>query len=624
MLLILLTQIGCILESREFAKLESQESIKPNDSITGLKSDDPCLKISSEPSRAIQNHLSGLTKKEAAQHFFASIVSLSGHHIKVSKQIRYLKWFVNSLNFLDKIELAQHDNHVNRFLHLIYQMSQEDIHRMKHGGYSASVQGISFNEFKNAINALNAIDNRNKVEQENREDASTFSLANNVVPKFMAMMIWGLMVGDAKTVEEFSLYFSKWSKEAWFRKHFLEVIKLIKKSSSDLRFIKEKFVSLEKRIKDTEKIELDFYRKKIINQFFHMGDSLSLLYNNDGFESGKIKFKDGNKILGRKIEVQGIKTGYNIYFPDKLSRDSAFIVFVYGGYGRELKNQDFLPGQPNAFNYGLLANNNVVAELNLPDRLELDSFQMEMSEEIHRTIHASINNFFDVVAHDPESLIVSSALINSKLSAKIRALKNMPKYIFGVSFGGRTAVRHIQLYPDTFDGAMSFGGGLMALSNRPYLWPINYVDDLKQRVLVVHSLDDGRVKVGDSVAFTDKALARAKDIQMHLIKRGNPIILDNGTQGLSLKGHGHPTREDYFYDYAQRLNDFVAHRPVSYKMRAKQKSVLNKLQSNRYFKTNYNSVWYILKEAVFYRVKDIDKRHEMRRIIHDLSTGNMP
>ncbi len=90
-------------------------------------------------------------------------------------------------------------------------------------------------------------------------------------------------------------------------------------------------------------------------------------------------------------------------------------------------------------------------------------------------------------------VLISGKNLGEKQYESMNLLKGMPKVIFGSSFGGRTAVRHIQLYPGTFNGAISHDGAL-AKEGKDYLWPINYLDDT-QKILAMQNIDDARVKV---------------------------------------------------------------------------------------------------------------------------------
>jgi len=76
----------------------------------------------------------------------------------------------------------------------------------------------------------------------------------------------------------------------------------------------------------------------------------------------------------------------------------------------------------------------------------------EKTEIIQYEIHACINHVYHVFRTNPESL-----------HPQLLSLYAKRFILSGISFGGRTAVMQAELYPNTFDGYISFEG---ALSNK--------------------------------------------------------------------------------------------------------------------------------------------------------------
>ena len=88
---------------------------------------------------------------------------------------------------------------------------------------------------------------------------------------------------------------------------------------SKIEFVKEKFSHLEERINGPKKNIQYFKEKNLLKECYEIGDIISLIYNNEGFESEHTQIELENKFLGNKLEIEGIRTGYNIYFPKELT-----------------------------------------------------------------------------------------------------------------------------------------------------------------------------------------------------------------------------------------------------------------------------------------------------------------
>ena len=172
----------------------------------------------------------------------------------------------------------------------------------------------------------------------------------------------GLFNAEKNVVESFSEDFLKWVQEDWFKNIFSLVTATVKAHEANLDFIKEKFVHLENRMEDYKKIRR-YFKTKAFLKSGKLGPKINLVYNNEGFNSDKVRPSGDNNIRGNKIEINGIKVGYNIYFPKELNHDSALIVHVYGGSGPRPGRDDSEPGYLSCSSLNWLENNMAVCLL---------------------------------------------------------------------------------------------------------------------------------------------------------------------------------------------------------------------------------------------------------------------
>lgn len=565
------------------------------------------------PNLEMNDYLESLDKKSAAKEFFEALAfSDPSSKVQLSRDVQYLKWTILSLSYLEPAQLAIENGPLRNFLALSFMLIDATKDEFK------PFTGIELAEFKAALSSLMKIVN-NQPDTIITSDFALFSTTSNkqyfTIKELVLFVMTGLFNAEKNVVESFSEDFLKWVQEDWFKNIFSLVTATIKANEANLDFIKEKFVHLENRMEDYKKIRR-YFKTKAFLKSGKLGPKINLVYNNEGFESDKVRPSGANNIRGNKIEINGIKVGYNIYFPKELNHDSALIVHVYGGSGPRPGWDDYEPGHLSYSSLNWLENNMVVAELNLPDRFARDwVHQGQLSEAQQNEIHKAIDNFFQIIKNSPNSLLESG---NTKIRKQLRYLSTMPKYLYGASFGGRTAVRHLQLYPDTFDGAISHDGAFDVAStwewSPRYLWPIEYINNLEQRVLLLHNMDDARVNVSESINFHNALLKAHKKTELFLTLQGNPVPR-SGWKDLSLKGHGRPTRQDYFRDYNHKIIDFIKGNPPTAEEVSKQAQLITLVENKSHLKTNHTKVWYTLKEIIFYRVKDKNLRHELRDFI---------
>jgi len=282
-----------------------------------------------------------------------------------------------------------------------------------------------------------------------------------------------------------------------------------------------------------------------------------------------------NTSLPNRIEIEkDMPIGYTIFLPNQEVKGVK--IDVYGGDKahmrvKKVRFESIFPGPQDLF---LLSKGIAIIKLNLPDLLYLTEFQAKMSLELQNIIHASIHKFFETLKYNPGKLIGSRKIDST---AKI--------VLSGGSFGGRTAVRHAEFYPNTFDGYISHDGALSAKVGEtgisrsflePWLSPMDEelrkdklsgkrldekdlkISLIKQPVLLLHNYDDSNVNVKVSLVFYQEAIKAGKEklVQLLITARGNPSIVD--------KGHGIPYEEEAFEKYSTTIADFILKGPSQF------------------------------------------------------------
>lgn len=270
---------------------------------------------------------------------------------------------------------------------------------------------------------------------------------------------------------------------------------------------------------------------------------------------------------GDKVE-KDIPIGYDVYLP--FGSIKGVLLNVYGGY--KAKERVEVLSKPDMYldslDSYLMSQGIAVIKLNLIDLLELENFQEEMPELLHKKLHASINKFFECLrGKDPDKIL--QGIIPS--TAKI--------YLYGASFGGRTAIRQAELYPDTFDGYISHDGAISSsmgdLSDLAFLnrkksnsKAVKWIDPLgsekikniNQPILILHNFDDNNVNIKVSLHFYEEALKEGKGnlIKLFITSKGNEIMTKQHN-----KGHFTPTRQDLLKRYIETISSFILEGPTA-------------------------------------------------------------
>ncbi|MBN9288604.1 MAG: hypothetical protein BGO43_07210 [Gammaproteobacteria bacterium 39-13] len=293
----------------------------------------------------------------------------------------------------------------------------------------------------------------------------------------------------------------------------------------------------------------------------------NVIYNNVQYGAVPSGYT-GTYQLGSPLYVGTTQTssvGYNIHLPPQDMPIKNVIVEVYGGFQAKDKNTAmFTPGALSDKDKQLVNNGTIVVKLNLPDLLKLDVYQSEMSEALHKEIHEAINLFFQTLKNSPEKL---------HESLKDHHFEDLAIFLYGSSFGGRTAVRHAELYPHTFNGYISHDGYLsFAMSQKADLIkrpqyashldpsPDTEIQKISEPVLLLHNMDDNNVNAKVTLNFHQKLVDNGKAdlIRTCITQAGNPI-----SSNAANKGHYIPEHQEDFIRYTNTLMDFMAKGPSS-------------------------------------------------------------
>jgi len=339
------------------------------------------------------------------------------------------------------------------------------------------------------------------------------------------------------------------------------------------------------------------YLDKYLNIVNH-----SLIGNNDRYCTDNIYHEKGRPLV-LEIKHRKLPIGYKIRLPARELK--AVIIDIYGGlsqkqldaYNQVLKNYrdetlELIPRLDNKLiNEGI-----AIVDTNLCDLIELNVDQSQMPESLFRKIHQSINCLYEILQDHPESL-----------HPKLHRLKDLPFFLRGCSFGGLMCVRYAELagqYPNRFrrfNGYLSFNGGLsgemLFNSDLPYLGeeserrdyrahflnPYNYIEFIKDPILVAICLDDNNVNAKVSLDFVQKAHQHEKGhlVRLHVSQNGN-IMLNLNVPNIICP---HATKGHMFIDrneveaYGDVVLDFIKN-PVS---------IMPEISAWREFYNNHNS-----------------------------------
>ncbi|MBS0290622.1 MAG: hypothetical protein JSS07_11390 [Proteobacteria bacterium] len=304
--------------------------------------------------------------------------------------------------------------------------------------------------------------------------------------------------------------------------------------------------------------------KKSERQPFILNSTKTIIYNQKGYDKGINIERNDNELLGNSLKLKdGTPIGYNIHLPEGEIKGS--MVSVYGGHiASDRKELLFLPGYTDNFERALLAQGFAVIQLNLLDLLKLKVFQDLMPKDIHIKLHQSIHHFFETIREKPESLHSSLA-----------AIKEKPIFLFGASFGGRTAIKHAELYPFTYHGYISFNGALSydmikktdeqyKFKVKEWLDPNFDISQIQDPIFLIQNRDDNCVNLKVTLDWYQNAKKLGKEayIRLWIVEKGSPINL-NQEKAFVYKGHDLTKDKNLFADLLDSTLLFTNHSPFS-------------------------------------------------------------
>lgn len=359
-----------------------------------------------------------------------------------------------------------------------------------------------------------------------------------------------------------------------------------------------------------------------------------VIYNRDGFNQdlsdlpADIKLVQGLPLVleaGESVKDtsmaeeykigKDIPISYTIYLPE--SEIKGVIVKVYGGNGISNIKDDFRANGLIDLDRYCLDHGIIVIRLNLVDVLELNNLQFFMPEDIHIKLHASINKFFETLKYHPEWL--SPDLV---IPEKVKIA------LYGVSFGGRTAVRQAELYPNTFDGYISHDGAITSrkmgdrilLEHLAPMDPLNEkgvqksidqkIKNIKQPILLLHNYDDNNVFVNVTLDFYQCAIESGKRdlVQLLITRNGNPLPIYNPNKWYETenKGHGITNEEEAFQSYAGTIVSFILKGPSKFPVTSEWMAYQYKIYASKHskeapFEEKFISEAYRLYQERYYR-----------------------
>jgi hypothetical protein len=291
----------------------------------------------------------------------------------------------------------------------------------------------------------------------------------------------------------------------------------------------------------------------------------TVIYNNKGYIDEQKMHVDYTCIEGKPLTLNNPEKtpiGYNITIPHT-EQLKGVLVIVYGGGG--LATHPVSAGASADGEY-LLNHGVALVKLNLADLLHIKVHQQTlMSKKLHTEIIDSIKQFYDTLSQNPETL-----------HPDLVKLKHLRKILSGSSFGGRTAIKFAETYPNSFDGFISDNGGLSfkilmqgALpivylpkhteeTYKKYLDPIHGINNITKDVLVLQNLDDNTVNAKVAFDWMNEALKLDNSglMRVHTFKTGNPIPSSSLKHK---KGHYSPKDKETFKHYCKVKLEFIEH-----------------------------------------------------------------
>lgn len=315
-----------------------------------------------------------------------------------------------------------------------------------------------------------------------------------------------------------------------------------------------------------------FFSNDLQEELFEekFSERMVIVYNNEGYfdqepkASALTKFIKGAALSFEK-EGSSVPIGYNVFLPNDNQLPSQVMVVIYGGKRKSLQGENiFQPDTyPDKLERYLLNRGTAIITLNLPDLLKLETEQALMPEQLYNEIHACINHCFHTLSH-PEHL-----------HPLLEILKDKPIFLFGKSFGGTMAIRHAQMYPNTFAGYISHDGDLHAKissqSDRIKRAPLSpwldasdadAIAKIQDPILLMQNRDDHNVNAKITLSFYKKLseMQKTELARICITPSGSPMR----SKGLKLlKGHFYPEKFSQFKRYGKTVELFLTKGPSS-------------------------------------------------------------
>lgn len=278
--------------------------------------------------------------------------------------------------------------------------------------------------------------------------------------------------------------------------------------------------------------------------------------------------KDEKRIFKKITIKKNLPVKYEIYMPKE--DVNAILIDVYGG---GMGNRHLTEMERYLISQGI-----VVIILDLFDVAELRKLglhQQKMPEDLFQKLQLGIDYFLNSLK-DPSSFIDDIDIVEKLMNKKV--------VLYGHSFGGLTAVRHAELYPNTFDGYICHQGALdPVLTNRASImsnvrsgfedreWlnasQEKAIKNINDPILIIHNYDDINVSILAATSWYNKVIEAKKEkfVQFYVPKRGGEDSLR----------HEFPTDLEDFYKYGAIIIDFIlfGNSPLS---------VMNEWRSKKY------------------------------------------
>lgn len=272
---------------------------------------------------------------------------------------------------------------------------------------------------------------------------------------------------------------------------------------------------------------------------------MQVISNNEGYgPTVTMDHVTHGKKLTVEVDGKEYPVGYNIYIPEGIDRVNKVLVQAYGGWTIEDDRTELPARSLRSIDSLLLSAGCVVIKLNLPDLLQRKD-QRQMDADLQKQVHAAIHKFYQTISQDPSSLHENLDKLGFKLGVYT---------LYGASFGGRTAVRHGQLYPGTFKFYIAHDGVFADLVDMPIivndrkyahsevLLPIHHVESTLDPILFFQNRDDNNVNIKSVLKFYDALLKAGKGdlARLCFFEKGGPIPSE---QEIFDKGHFPPDME---------------------------------------------------------------------------------